>query len=110
MADLCPWADTGIAENKTAVLASTSDRVRSFAISKKSHATGSFFRLLGACLTHGEMKRMKETPNRDHLVGARVRESEKDRIILAAKLQGVTLSELVRMATLDTTTRILTGV
>lgn len=56
------------------------------------------------------MKIMKETPNRDHLVGARVRETEKDRIILAARIQGITLSELVRMATLDASGRILTGV
>ena len=50
---------------------------------------------------------MKETPNRDRAINTKVRESEKDRIVLAAKLQGVTISELVRTAVLATTTRIL---
>ena len=51
---------------------------------------------------------MKETPKRVHAIFARVRENEKQRIVLAATLKGVTLSELVRGATLATTTRILT--
>ena len=48
-----------------------------------------------------------ETPRREYAIGARVRAGEKDRILLAAKLQGVTISELVRMATMESTARIL---
>ena len=51
---------------------------------------------------------MKDTPKRSELLFARVREAEKEMIVLAAKKEGITLSELVRMAVLDVTTRILT--
>lgn len=51
---------------------------------------------------------MKDTPNPSHLVGARFREDDKDMVILAARREGVTLSELVRMAVLASAARILT--
>ena len=51
---------------------------------------------------------MKETPNRDHPITTRFRETQKDLAVLAARQEGITLSELVRMAVLESTARILT--
>ncbi len=54
-----------------------------------------------------EDENMKETPLRDHLVGARMRANQKDLVVLAARQEGVTISELVRTAVLESTARIL---
>ena len=51
---------------------------------------------------------MKETPKRDHLVGARFREDDRDVVKLAARRRGVTISELVRSAVMASATQILT--
>ena len=51
---------------------------------------------------------MKETPLRDHLIGARMREVQKDLVVLAARQEGVTISELVRSAVMASATQILT--
>ena len=51
---------------------------------------------------------MKETPLRDHLVGARMRENQKDLVVLAAREESVTISEFVRMAVLESAARVLT--
>ena len=51
---------------------------------------------------------MKETPNRDHPITTRFRETQKDLAVLAARHEGVTLSEFVREAVLESTARVLT--
>ena len=50
---------------------------------------------------------MKAT-NRDEKVGARLRETQKDFAVLAARQEGMTLSEFVRTAVLESAARVLT--
>lgn len=51
---------------------------------------------------------MKETPNRIEAIFARVRPTQKDLVVLAARQKGITISELVRLAVMDKVTKILT--
>ena len=41
---------------------------------------------------------MQETPKRDHPITTRFRETQRDLAVLAARQEGVTLSEFVRKA------------
>ena len=51
---------------------------------------------------------MKDTPTRTNRITTRFRDTDKDMIVLAARREGITLSELVRVAVVSSAVRILT--
>ena len=51
---------------------------------------------------------MKDTPLRDEALSTRVRLTQKELAVLAARQQGVSLSEFVRAAVAESTARVLT--
>ena len=51
---------------------------------------------------------MQETPKRDHPITTRFRETQRDLAVLAARQEGVTLSEFVRKAVATSAAQTLT--
>ena len=51
---------------------------------------------------------MQETPKRDHPITTRFRATQKDLAVLAARQEGVTLSEFVRQAVVTSAAQTLT--